>query len=204
MSEQTNALSTNPQDSNNDNLSTQTQPITEPSNNQPVQQSVDTAEINNNNKEETQANNNNDSKTNDSKSPLRLKMQKFDFNKKDKEEDNKKVPDWKQDPEYLKIAKEVQELKKERDLEKTKAKYAEIIPRELFILNGKFDTVGYNKELTKAVEKNIDPEFATELYKMKLEKLKLSNGKGKPYGASASTNKNTKHQIQFQIILILS
>lgn len=189
MSEQTNALSTNPQDSNNDNLSTQP---TNEQNNQPVQKLEGNAEINNNNKEETQANNNNDSKTNDSKSPLRLKMQKFDFNNKKDKEEEKKVPDWKQDPEYLKIAKEVEQLKQERDLEKTKAKYAEIIPRELFILNGKFDTVGYNKELTKAVEKNIDPEFATELYKMKLEKLKLSNGKGKPYGASASTNKEYK------------
>ena len=143
-------------------------------------------------KEETQKETN----TNTDKTPFRLKTQKFDFSKTNKEqpvkEEVNKIPDWKQDEEYLKLAKEVEQLKQERELAKSKAAYAEIIPRELFILNGKFDTIGYNKELEKAVSKNIDKEYAKELYSLKLEKLKLSNGKtGKPYGASSVTSYQT-------------
>lgn len=133
-----------------------------------------------------------------SKQPFRLKTQKYDFSKKVNEEQvketntNKKeqqeiktVPDWKQDKEYLELVEQVKVLRQEKELEQKKQSYAEIIPRELFILNGKFDVKGYNAELEKAVSKNLDQEFAKDLYNLKLEKLKLSKT-GKPYGASSA------------------
>lgn len=184
MSDQQNPLSTVSQGQENNDLPNQSN--NQEQKEQPAQQLLDSQVNNNKATEETQTNKDNkQSNDTNNKAPFRLKTQKFDFQNKPKEE-SVKVPNWKEDEEYLKLSKEVEELKKERELEKTKAKYAEIIPRELFILNGKFDTIGYNKELTKAVEKNVDPEYATELYKLKLEKLRLSNSKGKPYGASAS------------------
>jgi hypothetical protein len=198
MSDQVNTLSTVQNGQENNDLSTQSQATNEQNqqSEKPAQQLLD-AEINtNNNNENTpteETNQNNaDSKQQDktSKSPFRLKTAKYDF-QKELQNPNKesKIPNWKEDPEYVKLAKEVAKLREEKEIEKNKAKYAAIVPKELFVLNGKFDSVGYNKEIEKAVSKNVDPEYASELYKLKLEKLKLSTSKGKPYGASAAEYK---------------
>jgi len=191
MSDQVNTLSTVQNGQENNELSTQPQQTNEQPQEQKRAQELVDAEINTNNNENTpteETNQNNaDSKQQDktSKSPFRLKTAKFDF-QKELQNPNKesKVPNWKEDPEYVKLAKEVAKLKEEKEIEKNKAKYAAIVPKELFVLNGKFDSIGYNKEIEKAVNKNVDPEYAAELYKLKLEKLKLSTSKGKPYGAS--------------------
>jgi hypothetical protein len=97
----------------------------------------------------------------------------------------KEKADFKEDPEYKKLLQEHEELKKKIELEEYKKQYSEVIPRELFILNGKFDSNGYSKEIEKAVEKKIDPEFAKELYTLKLKNLQMNSRiSGKPYGAS--------------------
>ena len=99
----------------------------------------------------------------------------------------KEKADFKEDPEYKKLLQEHEELKKKIELEEYKKQYSEVIPRELFILNGKFDSTGYSKEIEKAVEKKIDPEFAKELYTLKLKNLQMNSRiSGKPYGASTS------------------
>ncbi|HTH22481.1 MAG TPA: hypothetical protein VL854_09715, partial [Nitrososphaeraceae archaeon] len=192
MSDQVNTLSTVQNGQENNDLSTQSQATNEQNqqSEKPAQQLLD-AEINtNNNNENTpteETNQNNaDSKQQDktSKSPFRLKTAKYDFQKELQQKEAPKIPNWKEDPEYVKLAKEVAKLREEKEIEKNKAKYAAIVPKELFVLNGKFDSIGYNKEIEKAVNKNVDPEYASELYKLKLEKLKLSTSKGKPYGAS--------------------
>lgn len=94
---------------------------------------------------------------------------------------------WKDDPEYKQLLKEHEELKAKSELAEKKQTYFEIIPRDLFILNGKFDKEGYNKEIDKAVQKNLDPEYAKELYSLKLKNAQLNNKiGGKPYGASSN------------------
>ena len=97
-----------------------------------------------------------------------------------------KQPSWKEDPDYLKLLKEHEELKQKSELADEYKKYGELIPRELFILNGKFDMTGYNKEIEKAVAKKLDPEYAKEYYKLKLDNVKLGHKIGKPFGASES------------------
>jgi hypothetical protein len=107
----------------------------------------------------------------------------------------KEKADFKEDPEYKKLLAEHEELKKKIELEENKKQYSEVIPRELFILNGKFDSTGYSKEIEKAVEKKIDPEFARELYTLKLKNLQMNSRiSGKPYGASTTMNSSLSTQ----------
>lgn len=119
--------------------------------------------------------------TTSSQSPIgieRLKAQKFEI------PSPKEVKDFKEDPEFQKLLKEHEELKLKDELREKQKEYAEIIPRELFILNGKFDVTGYNKEIEKAVDKKLDPEYAKEYYSLKLKNIKLHEKVGKPFGAS--------------------
>jgi hypothetical protein len=199
MSDQSNPLSNVPNGQENNELPTQNNNESQSTTNeQPAQQLLDSSEVstNNNNNNESQ----NEAKPDKtSKSPFRLK-QSIDFQNLLSKPASKqvgeeiKIPNWKEDPEYVKLQNEVEQLKREKELEKSKAKYAEIIPKQLFVLNGKFDAIGYNKELEKAVKKNVDPEYAAELYKLKLEKLTLTAGNkiGKPFGASDSNHKEYK------------
>ncbi len=104
-----------------------------------------------------------------------------------------KQPSWKEDPDYIKLLKEHEELKLKSELADEYKKYGELIPRELFILNGKFDMTGYNKEIEKAVAKKLDPEYAKEYYKLKLDNVKLGHKIGKPFGAS-NTNSSKEYK----------
>lgn len=191
MSDQQSPLSNVPQnDVSNNELAQQSQSVQEQEQKPAQTITEEKVEIPTTNKEQSQKE--------ETKAPFRLA--KFDFQKdilkkeepKQKESEIK-VPSWKEDKEYIKLTKEVEELRKEKEYEKAKLSYAEIIPRELFILNGKFDVKGYNAELEKAVNKNIDKEYAKELYGLKLEKLKLNTNVGKPFGASNLENKKESY-----------
>ena len=170
---------------NNNTLEQQQQPQQ-----QPKEQEAKVETVTNNANNNTNANNNIPTG-----SPIeRLKTQN------NKQVIEIKQPNWKEDPELQKLIKEHEELKAKAELREQYEKYAEIIPRELFILNGKFDSAGYNKEIEKAVEKKLDPDYAKELYNLKLNNVKLGNKLGKPFGASSnssdsSNNYNTPDQV---------
>jgi hypothetical protein len=121
-------------------------------------------------------------------------LERLKLNPPQTQQTNNKQPSWKEDPDYLKLLKEHEELKLKSELADEYKKYGELIPRELFILNGKFDMTGYNKEIEKAVAKKLDPEYAKEYYKLKLDNVKLGHKIGKPFGASSESKQQQQYQ----------
>ena len=98
------------------------------------------------------------------------------------------------DPEFLKLKEAQQKLQEQVEFDRKKTEYRQLIPRELFILNGKFDEIGFEKEITKAVEKGWTAEDVQEFYQTKLEILKLGGTIGKPYGASTCSQKKQEYE----------
>lgn len=103
------------------------------------------------------------------------------------------------DPEFLKMREQLEKVQALQEIEQKKQEYRQYIPKELFILNGKFDESGYEKELNKVVERGWGPEDIQEFYQTKLQLLIAGNGNGlqvgqigKPYGASANVSKCSK------------
>lgn len=88
------------------------------------------------------------------------------------------------DPDFLKLRQEHEKLVEAIKAKELKDQYRSIIPKELFILNGKFDEAGFEKEIEKAAAKGWSPEDVSEFYNTKLEILSLSANIGKPFGAS--------------------
>ena len=90
------------------------------------------------------------------------------------------------------MRKQLEEFQKLKELEDKKKEIKQLIPKELFILNGKFDEIGLDKEVEKRVNEGWTAEAITEYYNTKLELLKMGGLVGKPYGASNSTGSCSK------------